>query len=146
MILEIIVLIFWTAPLCLFIHEGGHVLAARFCKAETSRLTIGSGPKWFSLSVCRVDIHIHTIYFHGAHSMNEKSIEFSKKEKAWISLGGPFLNGLVAFLFVQLPLDFSNHLLWFMLFNAYLAIVNSIPFRYRGKKSDGYCFFRSFLT
>lgn len=142
-----LVLILWTAPLSLFLHECGHVLPALWFQADQSHLSLGSFKKLCSLRVYRVHIHIHALFFHGAHSINERSIEFTKKEKACISIGGPLMNGMISCIGFLLGTELSSfHYELFIWFNAYLAIVNSIPFRIRRRESDGYRFFRSFLS
>ncbi|WP_079479899.1 site-2 protease family protein [Halobacillus salinus] len=147
MLVYVLVLILLTAPLSLFLHECGHVLPALGLRAEQSQISIGSGKRLFSLSFRRVKIHIHTIFFHGAHSLNERSIQFTKKEKAWISVGGPLLNGAISWVgFMVLNDHVSYHLSLFVWFNAYLAVVNSIPFRIKGRESDGYRFLQSFFS
>lgn len=71
--------------------------------------------------------------------MNERHDEFSIREKAYISAGGPFLNGVMALIyFVWPPFLMYDVVTLFLLFNFYLAIVNLIPFVFRGNASDGY--------
>lgn len=147
MIERLLILIFWTAPLSLLIHEWGHVLPALWSRADQSEISIGSGKRLFSITMKRVRIHFHMVFFHGAHSLNERRIQFSKVEKAWVSLGGPLLNGVVAVTLLLGPWDqLSSHVQWFGWFNAYLAIVNCVPFHLKGRKSDGYRFFEAFLS
>lgn len=139
MILTIIVLIFLVAPISLFIHELGHVLPGLFFRSERSIIHIGRGTVFFRCRWQKIELFIHLWFFQGAYSINERSPVFSNYEKIWISVGGPLLNGFLAFiLFVSLSEFDHTYVKVFLLFNLYLAVVNLIPFSFKGKGSDGY--------
>jgi hypothetical protein len=139
MILTILVLIFLMAPISLFIHELGHVLPGLFFGSERSIIHIGRGSTLFCWRGKKLELSIQLWFFQGAYSINERSPVFSNHEKIWISVGGPLLNGLLAFIlfvfFSELKLPYVKV---FLLFNLYLAVVNLIPFSFKGKGSDGY--------
>ncbi|MBH0229645.1 site-2 protease family protein [Halobacillus yeomjeoni] len=145
MVVTFFILIFLVAPLSLLIHEMGHALTALLHQAEHSSITIGRGSKLFSVKLGRVKVHIRWVFFQGAQTLNERKNPFSLREKAWISIGGPLFNAIVAWFFIAMPfLSTSRTWMLFGLFNGYLALVNSIPFCFRGKKSDGYRFLEGF--
>ncbi|MGP4076963.1 site-2 protease family protein [Halobacillus sp. K22] len=143
MVVDVLLLIFLIAPLSLFIHEMGHVLSAMIFRAEKSDIIIGTGRQVCKLRLGRLHVYVRLIFFNGGHSINEKTPSFAVKEKAWISAGGPLLNGTVAFLlFLGPAAEQSEGFFYFCMFNGYLAIVNSFPFCIKGRKSDGYRFFQ----
>ncbi|MGI8315416.1 site-2 protease family protein [Halobacillus mangrovi] len=144
MLVTFLLLIFAVAPLSLFIHELGHVLTALIFRAEQSYINVGYGFPLIKGKIGRVRISIRCLLFHGAHSINEREDPFSDRQKALICLGGPLLNAVVfLFLFITPPLMRTNPVMLFYLFNAYLAIVNILPFKIKGKKSDGFRFIQS---
>lgn len=147
MVFTFVVLIILVAPISLFIHELGHILPALMFKSERSSIIIGRGPLLMKLQFGKVRLEMNWLFFQGAHSASERTDEFTNREKAWISFGGPLLNALVAMtcFWVLLPSE-SRVILIFAFFNGYLAIVNSIPFSFKGKKSDGYQFLQGLLT
>ncbi|WP_075036774.1 site-2 protease family protein [Halobacillus dabanensis] len=139
MILTIIVLIFLMAPISLFVHELGHVLPGLFFGSERSNIHIGRGSSLLHCRGKKLELSIHVWFFQGAYSINERSPAFSNFEKVWISIGGPLLNGLFALILSLFFSEAENPFVKvFLLFNLYLAIVNLIPFSFKGKGSDGY--------
>ncbi|SFF62630.1 hypothetical protein SAMN05216353_103192 [Halobacillus alkaliphilus] len=147
MVLDVFLLLFLIAPLGLFIHEMGHVLFAMIFRAEKSYIIIGAGRTIYNFRVGKLQVYVRMFFFNGGHSINEKTPSFSFKEKAWISMGGPLLNGVVAsLLFLRPVTEQPEVFFYFYLFNGYLAITNSFPFYIKGIKSDGYRFFQYFRS
>lgn len=139
MIVTLLVLIFLVAPLSLFIHELGHLFPGLYFRADHSVLHLGRGKVIGRWEKSGVHVYIHLFFFQGAYSVNERKPPFKDFEKAWISIGGPLLNALTAFvLFLWFKEQGGDLLRISFLFNTYLALVNLVPFSIKGKGSDGY--------
>lgn len=139
MIVTLLVLIFLVAPLSLFIHELGHLLPGLYFRADQTALHLGRGKVIGRWEKKRIHVYIHLFFFQGAYSVNERKTPFEDFEKVWISIGGPLFNAMTAFvLFLWFKDQGSDFLRISFLFNAYLAIMNLVPFSFKGKGSDGY--------
>jgi hypothetical protein len=129
------------APISIGLHEFGHALGAYIFKSDYIYFTVGNGRKLLSLNKGRIYIAIHTLIFLGGHVTYNRKRQYTRVEQIIISLGGPFCNGIIAFLCWQLKIMENDSLRIFFWFNIWLAVVNLLPFRFRDKKSDGYiCF------
>ncbi|UOQ93637.1 site-2 protease family protein [Halobacillus shinanisalinarum] len=136
-------LLFVVAPLGLFIHELGHTIVGLWSGAERSSLSLGIGPTLFKCKIKRLTVQLHCIFFIGGYSYNEKEVNFTPKQQAMISLGGPLSNAICAAILYMSDLPQQGQVLQlFYLFNLYLALVNMIPFRLKGRESDGCRFLR----
>ncbi|UOR12411.1 site-2 protease family protein [Halobacillus amylolyticus] len=139
-------LLFVVAPLGLFIHELGHAAVGLWNGAERSHLSLGVGPLLCKCKIKRLTVHLHYIFIIGGHSLNEKEADFTSKQQAMISLGGPLSNAVCAAVLYMSDLPQQSHVLQLLyFFNLYLALVNMIPFRLKGRESDG-CRFLKGLT
>ncbi|MFD1018550.1 site-2 protease family protein [Thalassobacillus hwangdonensis] len=129
----------WIAPVGIMIHELGHGLAAISLKQTQAVVRIGSGKKLLSIVIGTVHIQIHAVFFFGGTTDSIRNTPFSKREEAWISVGGPVANlMLFSGLYIFLPGGHNGAIQLLMLFNLYLACFNLIPFKVNGKISDGY--------
>lgn len=106
MSIVIAILIFGVLVL---IHEGGHFLAARWCRVRIDKFSIGFGPKLFGFKKGETEYVVSLIPLGGYVKMrgenpDEKSEEedsFSQKkwyQRAFIAFAGPFANLLFAFI------------------------------------------------
>ncbi|MGP4060143.1 site-2 protease family protein [Halobacillus sp. H74] len=139
MIVTILVLIFLVAPLSLFVHELGHVLPGLLFRSQRCVIHLGRGRLIHQVKFKKLHIKVGLLFFQGAYSINERQKQFSPWQKAWISGGGPLLNAVVSLLlFFIFWTRVNDYLSLFFLFNLYLAVVNIVPFSFRGRRSDGY--------
>ncbi|MCD5323054.1 MULTISPECIES: site-2 protease family protein [Pontibacillus] len=131
-------LLFLIAPLCLLLHECGHALLARSAGAERVEVFLGVGPAYQMQVHPSFSIHIASLYFLGAMASYDKQDVFKPGERIAISLGGPLFSLGGAVLSWGSYLYFPHPILSFMIiFNLWLFAVNLIPFKIRGKRSDG---------
>ncbi|AIF45442.1 M50 family metallopeptidase [Virgibacillus sp. SK37] len=136
-------LILIAAPVSIVIHELGHALMAIVLKAQKVEVSIGAGKKLWGLSQKSFQLSIYSLYFLGGVVEHEKEHPYKLREVIWISLAGPIMNAIVAFVFYLLydwiPNDYIS---LFLLFNIWLAVVNLIPFKIKEKQTDGYTIFK----
>ncbi|MFC3038972.1 site-2 protease family protein [Virgibacillus xinjiangensis] len=122
------------------IHELGHAVAARILEAEETELSIGIGKKIGSLKAAGIQVNFHICYFLGGLAQSRRREPFTDREKVWVSFAGPLASATISLLAgLYLPVTDSNeYLRLFFLFNLWLAAINIIPFKVRGKETDGY--------
>lgn len=133
-----------VAPITVFIHELGHAIGSLMMRADKIELNIGAGRKLFSIENSKWTIGVYIFYMLGAHTASERDPYFSKMEQIVISGFGPLLNGVVWFIVQQWnPVDDFGIWQLFALFNFWLFFINLIPFRIKGKQSDGYTILRA---
>ncbi|WP_106497357.1 site-2 protease family protein [Lentibacillus sp. Marseille-P4043] len=131
-------LLFFIAPISTVLHECGHMLGARLVKADQITLAVGVGKKMYHFSHKQYRVSIHALFFLGGLAYSERNKPYKPMEIVWITICGPFINGIAACL-VYLLFGFANgYVQLFILFNIWLAIVNIIPFKLKEKHSDGY--------
>jgi len=135
-----------TAPLAIFIHELGHALGARIVQAEKIHLYLGAGHKIGSFTCGKLTIHIGIFYFLGGFTLSERTPSYKKNERLIIILLGPVMNGAFSLVtyFLCKNLPFVNIRL-FIYFNAWLFIMNLVPYKIGDKRSDGYMFLQTLL-
>ncbi|MEC5422348.1 site-2 protease family protein [Virgibacillus sp. C22-A2] len=132
-------LLFIVAPLSTFLHEIGHAFAARTVKADHISLSVGSGNLIKTIYLEKLKINIHIIYFLGGLAKSQRKIPYKNLEIAWVTIAGPIINGIAAFLVFYLYTMFPNNYLQLLfLFNCWIAIINILPFKIKGKQTDGY--------
>ncbi|KGX86016.1 M50 family metallopeptidase [Pontibacillus litoralis] len=135
----VLVLIFVIAPISLLSHELGHAIVAYQLRAHHISLQLGVGPLIYQKKGTTTDIMIRLLYFVGAMAIYERNRPFSRKEQAFISLGGPLANGILAFLCICLVYWVEmDGLYLFSGFNLWIAIINLLPFKWKERESDGY--------
>lgn len=138
-ILTIFYLLFIVGPIGTFIHETGHAIAARIVKADQIQLSIGLGRKIKDFSIGYVQIKIHLLFFLGGFVQSERRQPYQLLEKISIAFFGPLHNIIYAVLFYYINLYVERELIQLLfLFNLWLAIMNMIPFKIKGRRSDGY--------
>src|SRR5699024_5084975 len=128
-----------VVPFVTFVHELGHATMALFARADSVTLQIGIGKHIKTYAFNRFSIHLCAIFFIGGLTKSERKRTYNTKEKISIALGGPLGNALFVILFVVLFYPTHNPFIQlFLLFQTWLLVINIIPFKWRGKKSDGY--------
>lgn len=139
-LLLIIILIVIIAPFSLFIHEIGHVIGAKLMAATKILLTIGVGNILWSISFQNIDIYIRRVFIVNSFTSTVRDQPFTKKEKVFITFMGPLFSGVLAFISYGLYYSFSSNLYLYVLFlfNAWLVLINLLPFKIGQKQSDGY--------
>ena len=105
--------------LLIFIHEGGHFLAARICKVTVNEFSIGMGPKLFS----KRSKKSNTLYslralpiggyvaMDGEDESSENPDAFCNKsvpKRMFIVLAGAFMNLLLGFILMFMLVFFSG--------------------------------------
>ncbi|UJL44757.1 site-2 protease family protein [Virgibacillus sp. NKC19-16] len=132
-------LVFIVAPLSSLLHEAGHAAAARTVGADQITLSIGLGKRINTVIFAKVQIIFHAIFFLGGLAKSERAVPYKSWEIVWITIVGPITNALFALLFYILYVMYPNDYLQLLfLFNIWLAFVNSIPFKIKERRSDGY--------
>lgn len=132
-------LVFIVAPIGTLIHESGHLIGARTIQADQVTLSIGRGKQIGSFSLKRIRIDIHAIFFLGGLAQSERDPPYKPTEIIWITFCGLLSSSIFAIIFYLLYHTYSNYYIQLLfLFNGWLAVVNSIPFKMKGKQSDGY--------
>ena len=132
-------LIVVVVPIGTIVHELGHGIVALFAKADSVTLRIGLGKHIKTYELNRFTIHLNAIFFVGGLTESKRTPIYNAKEKILIALGGPVCNAILAVLFITLFYPTHNpYIQLFTLFQAWLMLINIIPFKWKGKKSDGY--------
>ncbi|WP_077358065.1 M50 family metallopeptidase [Virgibacillus halodenitrificans] len=139
-------LILIVAPISIAMHELGHALMAIVLKAHKVEVSIGAGKKLGGISRKGFQLSIYSLYFLGGVVEHEKKHPYKLREIIWISLSGPIMNAILAFI-VYLLYDWipNNYTSLFLLFNIWLAVVNLIPFKIKEKQTDGYTIFKEII-
>ncbi len=105
--------------LAMFIHELGHLLAARACGVPSPELGLGWGPKIFERKIGGVQFKLHALPI-GAYVRLDMSVLQSKPLAQQIFI-------LLAGIFVNLAAAFAASGTWFSLMNYVLAATNLMP-------------------
>lgn len=136
-------LVFIVAPAGAVIHESGHLLGAAVVQAKHISLSIGEGKEIISFSFKRIHITVHLLFFLGGLAQSERETPYKPLEMIWITACGILSSGLFAALFYLMYNTYENAYLYlFYLFNGWLAVANSIPFKIKDKQSDGYVIYK----
>lgn len=139
-------LILIVAPIGTLIHESGHAFGANLVKANQITLSIGRGKKIGVIHFQKIQMHIRLLYFLGGFTQSKRKMPYNQKEIVCITLFGPLNNAIFAILFYLLYGMYANQYLHILfLFNLWLAVVNMLPFKFKGKQSDGYSIFKHFF-
>lgn len=132
-------LILIVGPLSILLHESGHAIAARVVKADCITVSLGYGKILSSTVIERFQLNIHMVFFLGGLARSERKIPYKSSEIIWITISGPIANGLFTCLLYFIYVIYPNEYVYLLcLFNLYLTVVNIIPFRIKGKQTDGY--------
>lgn len=138
------ILLLIIAPLGNFLHEAGHAAGAAAAQADKISITIGGGPKLLTFTIGKLTIQVNIILFAGGHHRSWRADSYSLREQRLIAAGGPFMNiaaGAAVLLLYNICPD--GFLRLFCMYNAWLGLVNLLPFRLKGKASDGWTIWQS---
>ncbi|QTM99708.1 hypothetical protein ERJ70_10585 [Sediminibacillus dalangtanensis] len=139
-------LVLVAAPAGVWIHESGHAIGSWFCRAEYMDLTLGAGKRIKEVRIGRkLTVHFHLLFTAGGHASSSRTHPYSRVEKVIISLGGPACNLAAGWLLMKFVFESNAWIRLFALYNLWIAMVNFIPFKWRGKKSDGYFVLRTII-
>lgn len=144
--LDLFLFLIFLVPLSLIIHEFGHAIMASLRGSPRVDIGIGVGKQICQFRIYKFHLQISIAFFIGAFTSYENEEEFTLVDKALISIGGPSLSFLV---YVGGLVEFWNYSIffnYFILFNGWLAVMNTFPYKVKGKKSDGYIFFASLFS
>lgn len=116
--MDIFVLILVTAS-ALFIHELGHLVAAKMCKVPASELSLGFGPKLVAFKIRTVQFTLRIIPL-GSYVMLDGTILKGKtiRQQLNVHLGG------IAFNLMAALLSYGTIFCWM---NILLAAGNILP-------------------
>lgn len=143
--MDFIIFLMILAPLTIIVHEIGHVIAASFFQVNKIEMNIGTGKVIHSIKRGKVRLTFHILVLGGASTQTEleSSSNFSDR---LISLGGPLVNLLLFFFLFPFIEQSVRYFQLFIYFNAWMAIINLIPFKLGTKKSDGWRFLETYLS
>lgn len=136
-------LVLVVAPVSTFLHEVGHVLGAKWRKADLIRLSIGAGKQIAFFSWKQIRVYFHLLFFLGGIAYNKRNEPYNRIEIIFISLCGPLSNAIAAAISFSLGGYSLLPVRLFILFNLWLLAINLIPFNVRGKQSDGYMIWKT---
>ncbi len=141
-----LILIIIIVPPSMFFHEIGHACFASMRGVPRIDVGIGFGKEFFSFRIRNVHVHLSLFFLFGAYASYSGEDDLTYGDKALISLGGPLFSMAAALLCWWGFFEFRFNLLFtFMFFNAWLALINLIPYKIKHKKSDGYAFIEAIL-
>lgn len=142
-----LLLFFIIAPFSLLFHELGHVIGARANHATSIRITIGTGKSLYQKRIGNVTMVIRHFFIVNSYTETYRDEPLKKFEEIIITIMGPLfsfiLSCLAYFLFVVLVHETFFYLLF--LFNAWITIINLIPFRIGKRQSDGYTILKNVI-
>lgn len=105
--------------LTMFIHELGHLLAARLCRIRATELGLGWGPKLLERSAFGVSFKLHLLPVGAYVRLDMKELQARPiVQQVFVLLAGVLVN-LAAALATQGT--------WFGLLNYFLAATNLLP-------------------
>jgi membrane-associated protease RseP (regulator of RpoE activity) len=103
----------------MFIHELGHLAAARLCGVGATELGLGWGPKLFELRVWGVRFRLHLLPVGAYVRLDMKSLQTRPLvQQVFVLLAGVLVN---------LAAALSTQGTWFSLMNYLLAATNLLP-------------------
>lgn len=142
---SLLLFLFFFVPLTNLLHEVGHVVAGRFLGINGTLIQLGSGPKLFHFDIKHTEINVMAIYFIGAFSTSDYSDRLVDWKRGVISLSGPLVNICIVLAMIFIGWTETTSLRLFILFNLWVGVVNIIPFKVKGKESDGYIFVQALI-
>src|SRR5690625_7340674 len=95
MILNFIILILLITPISLLFHELGHLLGAKYLKADRVVISIGSGKKMFSCNFNEMSIKIYLMSIFQADNDSDRQAKFNNKELALMIARRPLLSAVL---------------------------------------------------
>lgn len=132
-----------VSPICVFLHECGHGLAASYFHARCIRLRIGTGKRIFTYKVKEYTIDLHLLFFAGGN-IRYAGMRSIPNHQIIIALAGPVMNLLFAVIsyYLYVFLQYEVFLIS-LFFNGWMFLLNIIPVKYKGRESDGYVALRT---
>jgi hypothetical protein len=123
-------------PLLVILHELGHFLTARLLGLEPSLISLGVGPKIWGGKILGVPLRIYGWPTLGLTRVGSRSLQFLRL-RVWLTvLMGPVTNilliGVSVAFWDSLVRSFgANVVLLWLIFNAFLVLMNLVPFQFR---------------
>jgi membrane-associated protease RseP (regulator of RpoE activity) len=127
----------YCLPLIIFIHELGHLLAAKWCKCGVEIFSIGFGKPFFKFDFNNTTYQISP-FLLGGYCKLDKEIEFSRKktaftnktysQKLFISFAGVLMNvitGLWSYWLFTITHNFVFFL--FSFYSISIGLTNLLP-------------------
>ncbi|RKQ37709.1 site-2 protease family protein [Oceanobacillus halophilus] len=143
MIKIVVFLIFFIAPISTLIHELGHAVAARLLRADFVSLFIGKGKRLVTFNIFQIQFVVNSFFILGGHTMSYKSPPYNMYESVYVTLFGPLLNGIVAFILsIFYSIQANIYIEIAIWFNLWLFFVNLIPIRLNERQTDGYIVYK----
>ncbi|MGP4083025.1 site-2 protease family protein [Pseudalkalibacillus sp. R45] len=144
----VLLIVFVLFPFATFIHELGHYLTARLTGLKDSRMQIGIGPRVLHINNQFLRIEYRLFYFVGAHTLSGEIGGTNSFNRFLITLNGPLINAVTAFFILGFyTMDLSSMLdkalSIFAYINIWISLGNLLPFKIKGRKSDGYILLES---
>lgn len=140
----VVYLIFVVAPIGTAVHEIGHVIGAKLLGADHITLSLGTGSMIHRMAWKQITISVHVLFFLGGMAGSTRKPPYRSHERIKIAALGTlssfFVTGLCYSLYILYP---SRYVLLLLLFNLWIAFINTIPFRFKGKQSDGYTIYKA---
>lgn len=144
---EIIFLLFCfftILPFTTILHELGHFFSAKLCHVQKITVRIGSGKEIIDFTWGDTIFILHILPFGGATAYELRKP--TRMKSVIVALGGPLLNGFVAFLLFFPGFGYGDDLItiwfqWLTLFNLWMCVFNIIPYRFNNYYSDGWSVF-----
>jgi membrane-associated protease RseP (regulator of RpoE activity) len=122
----------------MFIHELGHLVAARLCGVRAPELGLGWGPKLFEVSACGVRFKLHLLPIGAYVRLDVKQLQTKPLvQQVFVLLAGVLVN-IAAALLTQGS--------WFSLMNYLLAATNLLPFYQQDGWKCGMVMLRALLA
>jgi membrane-associated protease RseP (regulator of RpoE activity) len=113
------VLLLALFALTMFIHELGHLVAARLCGVRAAELGLGWGPKLFGRHVCGVEFKLHLLPVGAYVRLDMRELQARPlAQQVFVLLAGVMVN---------LAAALSTQGSWFSLMNLLLAATNLLP-------------------
>ena len=122
----------------MFIHELGHLAAARMCGVRAPELGLGWGPKLFEVSAAGVRFKLHLLPIGAYVRLDVKQLQTKPLvQQVFVLLAGVLVN-ITAALLTQGS--------WFSLMNYLLAATNLLPFYQQDGWKCGMVMLRALLA
>jgi membrane-associated protease RseP (regulator of RpoE activity) len=122
----------------MFIHELGHLAAARMCGVRAPELGLGWGPKLFEVNAAGVRFKLHLLPIGAYVRLDVKQLQTKPLvQQVFVLLAGVLVN-ITAALLTQGS--------WFSLMNYLLAATNLLPFYQQDGWKCGMVMLRALLA
>src|SRR5690625_673682 len=137
---QVILFVLLIVPFSLFWHELGHLIGAKIVRASYITLTIGIGKQIFKFKFHNITFVVNKLFIINSFIETNRSYSLSNREIIIITILGPISSlvlSLIAYCVYMLIM--SNTIIYItFLFNAWIGLINLIPFKWNEQQSDGY--------